>query len=58
LIPGPIISDEGRKPNPQFDPAWYRATYPDVVAAKVEPFQHFLTYGPWKAACSPRKPVT
>ena len=42
-IPGPIKwgSNEGRKPNPQFDPTLYRATYPAMVAAKVEPFQYY-----------------
>jgi glycosyltransferase involved in cell wall biosynthesis len=28
-----------------FNPEWYLATYPDVAAAGVDPWQHFLTSG-------------
>jgi len=28
-----------------FDPDWYRARYPDVVAAKQDPLVHFIRYG-------------
>lgn len=28
-----------------FDADWYLATYPDVAAAEVEPWQHFITHG-------------
>ena len=29
----------------EFDPAFYLATYPDVAAAGIDPFEHFLHYG-------------
>ena len=28
-----------------FDAAWYRARYPDIGAANIDPFEHFLRYG-------------
>lgn len=28
-----------------FDEQWYRAKYPDVAAAKIDPLKHFLRYG-------------
>ncbi|CAM3453144.1 glycosyltransferase family 2 protein [Halomonas casei] len=35
----------GLSPSPSFDARWYRARYPDVVRAKVNPLLHFLRYG-------------
>ena len=32
-------------PLPEFDPAYYLATYPDISAAGVDPFEHFLLWG-------------
>jgi glycosyltransferase involved in cell wall biosynthesis len=32
-------------PLPEFDPAFYLSRYPDVAAAGVDPFQHYLLYG-------------
>ncbi len=32
-------------PMPEFDPAYYLAAYPDVAAAGVDPFEHFLLWG-------------
>ena len=31
--------------SPWFDPAWYARTYPDVVAAGVDPLQHYWSNG-------------
>jgi glycosyltransferase involved in cell wall biosynthesis len=35
----------GAKPNPYFDPAWYRATNPDVEQADTDPLLHYIGYG-------------
>ena len=32
-------------PLPEFDPAWYLARNPDVAAAGLDPFEHYLLYG-------------
>ena len=32
-------------PIAEFDPAFYLARYPDIAAAGVDPFEHFLRYG-------------
>ncbi len=32
-------------PLPEFDPAYYLSTYPDVLAAGVDPFEHYLNWG-------------
>ncbi|MDE2199372.1 MAG: glycoside hydrolase family 99-like domain-containing protein [Rhodospirillales bacterium] len=32
-------------PLPEFDPAFYPATYADVAAAGIDPFEHYLLYG-------------
>ena len=32
-------------PLPEFDPAHYLSTYPDIAAAGVDPFEHFLHWG-------------
>ena len=32
-------------PLPEFDAAYYLAQYPDIAAAGVDPFEHFLLYG-------------
>ena len=34
------------------DPRWYRANYPDVAAAGVDPFEHYTTQG-WREGRSP-----
>ena len=39
-------------PDPLFDAAWYLAHNPDVAAAGVDPYQHFMTTG-WKEGRSP-----
>lgn len=36
---------EGRNPNPYFDVKSYLAANPDVAAAGVNPFEHFIFYG-------------
>ncbi|WP_062120779.1 beta strand repeat-containing protein [Aureimonas sp. AU40] len=36
---------EGRNPNQFFDTTFYLVSNPDVAAARVNPFQHFLTNG-------------
>jgi len=38
-------SARGLKPNPLFDPDFYRATYPDVAQSGEEPLVHFLRAG-------------
>ena len=32
-------------PLPEFDPAFYLSTYPDIAAAGIDPFEHFLNWG-------------
>jgi glycosyltransferase involved in cell wall biosynthesis len=32
-------------PLPEFDPAYYLATYPDIAEAGVDPFEHYLRWG-------------
>ena len=32
-------------PLPEFDPVFYLQTYPDIAAAGVDPFEHFLHWG-------------
>lgn len=32
-------------PLPEFDPVYYLASYPDISAAGVDPFEHFLLWG-------------
>ena len=32
-------------PLPEFDPAYYLTTYPDIAAAGVDPFEHYLFWG-------------
>lgn len=41
-------------PNPFFDTAHYCAAYPDIVAAGIDPFEHFLTQGVFES----RRPST
>jgi glycosyltransferase involved in cell wall biosynthesis len=37
---------DGRtSPVPEFDPAYYLATYPDIAAAGVDPFEHYMNWG-------------
>ncbi|NHN87601.1 hypothetical protein GOB81_03000 [Acetobacter sp. LMG 1627] len=36
---------EGRNPNPYFDIRDYLAANPDVEAAGINPFEHFVFYG-------------
>lgn len=36
---------EGRRPNPYFDPAFYRANQPDVVEAGMGALEHYARYG-------------
>ncbi len=36
---------EGARPNPYFDPAWYRTRYPEVAAANINPLLHYLALG-------------
>ena len=43
-------SNEGRRPNPYFDPAWYAATYPDVLSSGMKPLLHYLRTATWRAA--------
>lgn len=42
----------GKTPSPWFDPDHYERTYPDVRAAGLEPFAHFLRSG-WREGRSP-----
>ena len=37
--------DGARPPPAGFDPAWYLASYPDVAAAGVDPFAHYVIDG-------------
>ncbi|CAH2600984.1 Glycosyltransferase [Rhodovastum atsumiense] len=39
-------------PIAEFDPAWYLAQYPDIAAAGVDPFEHFLLWG-WREGRNP-----
>lgn len=34
-----------QRPHPLFDATWYRANNPDVVAAGVDPYRHYVTNG-------------
>jgi len=36
---------QGRRPHPLFDPGFYLRTYPDVAAAGINPFCHYLKWG-------------
>ena len=38
----------------EFDAAYYLATYADVAAAGVDPFEHFMTFG-WREGRNPSK---
>ncbi len=49
---GPGMLSVGIRPDPLFDPAFYLARNPDVAAAGVDPFQHFLISG-WKEGRAP-----
>ncbi len=40
-------SEEGRKPNPFFNPHWYLAQNRDVAKAKKDPLLHYVLHG-WK----------
>ncbi|MGC9270947.1 glycoside hydrolase family 99-like domain-containing protein [Acidiphilium sp.] len=35
----------GRKPNPYFDPEYYRLRNPDIAAADVNPLVHYIQFG-------------
>ncbi|MBW4035787.1 MAG: glycosyltransferase [Proteobacteria bacterium] len=35
----------GRKPNPYFDPDYYRSTNPDIAAADLNPLVHYIEFG-------------
>ncbi|MDD2878375.1 MAG: glycoside hydrolase family 99-like domain-containing protein [Acidiphilium sp.] len=35
----------GRKPNPYFDPEFYRAKNPDIAAADLNPLVHYVEFG-------------
>ena len=37
--------DEGRWPNPWFDPSWYREQNPDVGDAGMNPLGHYARFG-------------
>lgn len=52
---GTIVNDDTRtvsSPDPLFDPSYYLAHNPDVLAAGVDPYQHFITNG-WKEGRDP-----
>ncbi|MDD2862047.1 MAG: hypothetical protein PHI71_13395, partial [Acidiphilium sp.] len=36
---------DGRKPNPYFDPAFYRDRNPDIAAADTNPLVHYIEFG-------------
>jgi glycosyltransferase involved in cell wall biosynthesis len=36
---------EGARPNPYFDPSWYRARYPEVAQAGINPLLHYIAFG-------------
>lgn len=38
-------SGEGRRPNPDFDPLWYSAAYPEVAAMRRDPLAHYILRG-------------
>ncbi len=38
-------SHSGLRPNREFDPSFYRATYPDVVENGSDPLVHYIEYG-------------
>lgn len=40
------------KPNPYFDPKWYRETYPDVAESNIFPLLHYMKFG-WKEGRNP-----
>lgn len=40
-----IGSKKGKRPNALFDPKWYAATYPEVMASGMEPLVHYLQRG-------------
>lgn len=39
-------------PVPEFDAAWYLETYPDIAAAGIDPFEHYLLWG-WREGRNP-----
>lgn len=39
-------------PLPEFDAAWYLREYPDIAAAGVDPFEHYLLWG-WREGRNP-----
>ena len=50
---GPFLSPTAATPSdPIFDAAWYLAHNPDVAAAHVDPFQHYMTFG-WREGRDP-----
>ena len=42
---------EGRRPHPDFDPAYYLATNVDVAARGIEPLTHYIRRGRREAGC-------
>ncbi len=46
------VTPKYASPDPLFDAAWYLKEYPDVAAAGVDPYWHYMTYG-WKEGRNP-----
>lgn len=37
--------NNSRRSNPRFDPEFYLAIYPDIAAAGVDPYEHYINHG-------------
>ena len=48
-----LSPEEAKQVTKEFDPVYYIESYPDVAAAGMDPFEHFMTYG-WREARNPR----
>ena len=44
--------DEGRRPNPYLDPAWYQETHPEAKTSDLPAVLHYMRHG-WRAGFDP-----
>jgi len=42
---------EDRKPNPDFDPTWYKKHYEDELPSSTNPFLHYILFGRYEDKC-------
>ena len=43
-------ADQGRKPNPLFDTAYYLRQYPDVLESGLNPLAHYIEFGAYRGS--------